>query len=95
METKNLFSLGLVATTTGVIRLLVEHGENTNALQPYLHRHQSGDWGDLDEEDKAENNLSVEKKFRILSAYHLFGEKIFVISEADRSSTTVLLPSEY
>ena len=92
---KSLFPLGFVATTPGIISLLEEHGENTDALQPFLHRHQSGDWGDLDEEDKAENNLSVEKKFRILSAYHLFGEKIWVITEADRSSTTVLLPSEY
>jgi hypothetical protein len=92
---KSLFPLGVLITTPGIIRFLEEHGENVNALQPFLHRHQSGDWGDLDEEDKAENDLSVEKKFRILSAYSLFGEKIWIITEADRSLTTVLLPREY
>ena len=92
---KRLFPLGFLVTTPGIISLLEEHGENADALQPFLRRHQSGDWGELDEADKAENNLSVAKKYRILSAYHLFGEKIWLITEADRSSTTVLLPSEY
>lgn len=55
-----------------------------------------GDWGDLDEEDRKENDLSVEEGFRILSAYELYtGEKVWIITEADRSSTTILLPSEY
>ena len=59
-------------------------------------RHITGDWGDLDEEDKQENELSVEQGFRILSAYHLnTGVRVWIITEADRGSTTVLLPSEY
>ena len=61
-----------------------------------LARHITGDWGDLCEEDVAENRLSVEQGFRILSSYELeTGEKIWLITEADRSATTFLLPSEY
>ena len=55
-----------------------------------------GDWGDVPDEDKEENNLSVYKGFRILSSYRLqTGVKVWVITEADRSATTFLLPSEY
>ncbi|MDE3075945.1 MAG: plasmid related protein [Chloroflexota bacterium] len=61
-----------------------------------LFRHVSGDWGELDEEDKAENELSLREGFRLLSAYTLRnGEKIWIITEADRSVTTLLLPDEY
>ena len=52
--------------------------------------------GDLCDEDKEENELSVEQGFRILSAYELHtGAKVWVITEADRSATTILLPDEY
>ena len=62
----------------------------------FLARHVVGDWGDLDEDDRAENELSIREGFRLLSAYHLRdGTRIWIITEADRSSTTVLLPSEY
>ena len=60
-----------------------------------LTRHVTGDWGDLGEEDKKENELSVKKGFRILSAYTLKnGERAWIITEADRSVTTILLPSD-
>jgi len=65
---------------------------------PHSHavRHSRGDWGDLDAEDAKENELSVREGFRILSNYALrTGERIWVITEADRSATTFLLPSEY
>ena len=72
----------------------LERCEETAA--EFLHRHVVGDWGDLDGDDRAENELSVQEGFRILSAYHLRnGTKIWVITEADRSSTTILLPEEY
>jgi hypothetical protein len=59
-----------------------------------LSRHQTGDWGEVPDEDKEENELSVKKGFRILSAYTLTnGEKVWVITEADRSATTILTPS--
>jgi hypothetical protein len=62
----------------------------------FIRRHATGDWGDLDEDDKAENELSVGEGFRILSAYTMErGVKLWVISESDRSVTTILLPSEY
>ena len=72
----------------------LERCEETAA--EFLHRHVVGDWGDLDGDDRAENELSVQEGFRILSAYHLRdGTKIWIITEADRSSTTILLPEEY
>jgi hypothetical protein len=62
----------------------------------FLDRHVNGDWGDVPEEDKQENAFSVEHGFRILSAYTTSaGETIWIITEADRSYTTILLPSEY
>ena len=61
-----------------------------------LIRHVTGDWGNLDDEDKKENELSVKEGFRILSAYKLgTGVKVWVITEWDRSFTTILLPDEY
>jgi hypothetical protein len=72
----------------------LERCEETAA--EFLHRHVVCDWGDVDEHDRAENELSVREGFRLLSAYHLRdGTKIWIITEADRSSTTILLPSEY
>ena len=62
---------------------------------PYLARHLAGDWGDLCEEDKAENELSLKEGFRLLSAYETEIGKIWIITEADRSVTTILFPSEY
>jgi hypothetical protein len=62
----------------------------------YLYRHDADDWGDLDDEDKKENDLSVKEGFRLLSAYHLeTGAKVWVIMEWDRSVTTILLPEDY
>jgi len=61
-----------------------------------LTRHVTGDWGDLEEEDKQENEFSVDKELRIFSAYKVHDDtKIWVITEADRSATTLLLPSDY
>jgi len=61
-----------------------------------VQRHQDGDWGDLCEADRQENEFSLIHGFRLLSAYHLnSGAQIWIITEADRSATTILLPSEY
>jgi hypothetical protein len=68
-------------------------GEETAA---YLRRHNGGDWGELGEHDTRENEISLQHGFRLLSAYTLrSGVKIWIITEADRSSTTILLPCEY
>jgi hypothetical protein len=60
-----------------------------------LIRHLSGDWGDLSSEDKAENDFSLRRDLRIFSAYDTPKGRLWIITEADRSATTVLLPSEY
>jgi hypothetical protein len=87
------FPLGRVGATPGALRAL-ERAEQLPA--EFLDRHVNGDWGDVPEEDKQENEFSVEHGFRILSAYTTSaGEKIWIITEADRSYTTILLPSEY
>lgn len=87
------FPLGMTVMTPGAINALRSAGETPEQL---FVRHQSGDWGNLDEEDKKENEFSVDKNLRIFSAYILStGVKVWVITEADRSVTTILLPSEY
>jgi hypothetical protein len=88
-----LFQLGQIVATPGALRVLEQAGQSPTE---FLDRHASGDWGDLDDEDKRENEFSVRNGFRILSAYTTrAGVKIWVITEADRSATTFLLPEEY
>ena len=60
-----------------------------------LKRHAARDWGDLDPEDKASNDLGVEKEGRLLSSYNIGDKQLWIVTEADRSVTTLLLPSEY
>jgi hypothetical protein len=87
------FTLGQVVATPGALAALAEAGQQP---EEFLDRHIVGDWGDLDDEDKAENEFSVSRHLRILSAYHLkSGIKLWIITEADRSATTLLLPEEY
>jgi hypothetical protein len=90
---KPKFSFGQLVATPGALRAFENAGES--AL-PYLQRHLTGDWGEVDEHDRAENEYSLQHGFRLLSAYRLSsGERIWIITEADRSSTCFLLPSEY
>ena len=87
------FPLGRLVATPGALRAMSEAG---NAPQEFLERHQQGDWGELDEHDRRENERSLKDACRLLSAYRLRdGTKIWIITEADRSATTVLLPEEY
>ena len=89
----DLFPLGQIVGTPGALRAL-EHAEQPPA--EFLSRHVTGDWGELDEEDVRENDFSVQYGYRILSAYTTSaGDKLWVITEADRSVTTILLPQEY
>lgn len=87
-----LFHLGQIVSTPGALTLMSENEINGVEL---LTRHCSGDWGDLSDFDKQENELSLKEGFRILSSYKTKGGKIWIITEADRSATTFLLPSEY
>ncbi len=88
-----LFPLGLIVATPGALDALI--AADSNGFE-YLARHATGDWGELDAEDKRENDQSVREGYRILSAYTLpTGTRIWIITEADRTSTTFLLPEEY
>lgn len=86
------FELGRVVATPGALEALEASGVSPVEL---LGRHQSGDWGEVPPEDVRENERSVECGFRILSIYPIGEERIWIITEADRSSTCLLLPSEY
>jgi hypothetical protein len=79
--------------TPGALAALNRAGQDPGE---FLTRHVTGDWGDLSDEDKEENELSVEQGFRILSAYTLEDDsRIWIITERDRSATTLLTPGEY
>jgi hypothetical protein len=86
------FSPGRVVATSAALALLGHHGK---APSEYLNRHLSGDWGDLDARDRQENERGVREGFRIFSAYSTPVGRIWIITEADRSSTCILLPGEY
>lgn len=91
--TKPLFNLGKVVSTPGALDALERAGTPAWEL---LAKHGRGDWGIVDDEDKQANDAAVSEGSRILSAYRVnTGEKIWVITEADRSSTCLLLPDEY
>jgi hypothetical protein len=91
-QVKPLFALGRTVATPGAIETMMEIDVSPVSL---LSRHQRGDWGELDEDDKAENDHSLKKGLRIFSSYQFDAVKLWVITEADRSSTTILLPEEY
>lgn len=95
---KALFPLGTLVTTPGAQEALALAGGGAVALS-LLRRHVTGDWDELTEHDRDENWLSVTAGLRILSFYtvQVGGEdvKLWVITEADRSATTFLLPEEY
>lgn len=88
------FELGVLAATPAALELL---GELEIAPSYLLERHMAGDWGSVPREDARENELSVKRGYRIVSSYPVGddGERVWIITEADRSSTCILLPEEY
>ncbi|HMH44457.1 MAG TPA: hypothetical protein VK557_13285 [Pyrinomonadaceae bacterium] len=87
------FPLGQTYVTPGAEEALMIAGQT--GIE-FLRRHMSGDFGELTDEDSQENELSLKEGFRVLSAYRTaHGQTLWLITEADRSSTTILLPSEY
>ena len=85
------FRLGHIVSTPNAL----EHLTQDDILLG-IQRHQAGDWGDVGEHDRHENELSLQQGFRLLSVYHsATGVKFWIITEADRSVTTVLLPEDY
>jgi len=90
-EQQTQFSLGSVCISPGAQEVLTHED-----VMLALGRHCRGDWGEVCAADREENDLSVREGFRLLSAYQSkSGQKFWVITEADRSVTTVLLPAEY
>lgn len=88
-----LFQLGTIVATPGALEALADAGQHP---AEFLSRHMSGDWGELCREDKRTNGEALRHGLRILSAYRTRkGVKLWVITEADRSSTCILLPDEY
>ncbi len=90
MTAMPLFSLGRVVATRNACSALT-----TEEIAAALARHAAGDWGELPPEDWQENELSLKEGFRLLSAYKARDQKFWVITEADRSVTTILLPEDY
>jgi hypothetical protein len=87
------FPLGLLTATPAALEALAESGQTPDY---FLARHVSGDWGEVGAADWRANDLAIRDGDRILSAYRtLRGQKLWVVTEADRSVTTILLPDEY
>lgn len=87
-QNRTQFPLGRLLATRGVLELGVE-------LWPLIVRHARGDWGDLEAEDRAANDRAVRFGGRIFSTYTVPRGRVWIITEADRSATTILLPEEY
>ena len=87
------FALGQTVITPGAKEALETAGQTATE---FLLRHMSGDWGELSDDDLQENELSLEQGFWLFSRYQTStGERLWIITEADRSATTILLPIEY
>lgn len=86
-----LFPLGQIVATNGVHK----HLANGIDPAPYTQQHHCGLWGDVPPEDAQENDLSALNDFRVLSSFNISEQRVWIITEADRSSTTLLFPSEY
>ncbi|WP_416173629.1 hypothetical protein [Dehalococcoides sp.] len=95
------FNTGQLVATRGVFEFACENPDFAKFIQKSLNRHVKGDWGDMDEEDKQTNDQALKQGTRLLSAYNddRFPKNgvatIWIITEADRSATTILFPNEY
>jgi hypothetical protein len=91
--TKAKVSLGQVVATAGAVEAMRESGQTPGF---FLMRHAAGDWGEVDADDWSLNDRAVIDGTRLLSAYRtLKGERLWIITEADRSVTSILRPDEY
>ena len=84
--------LGKVVATPGALKLLMEAGGHPF---DYLARHATGDWGELCAFDRRQNEIALREGLRVLSSYDVPAGRVWIITEADRSVTTILLPEEY
>jgi hypothetical protein len=83
--------LGRVLATPGALNLLEKSGEHPF---DYLARHATGDWGELCAFDRHQNEIALREGYRVLSSYDVPAGRVWIITEADRSVTTILLPEE-
>ena len=98
MDTPTLkarFQLGECFTTPGVLALLKFPQMPLVELAEFLHRHMAGEWGEGEPSDHAENERALEEGRRVMSVYMLGGEQIWIMTNADRLTTTILTPEEY
>ena len=92
MKTK-LFEPGTLAATQSAFAAIERANQD---VVDFFSRHVTGDWGEVSQEDRVENEVSLLNGYRLLSAYRTrLGERVWVLTEADRSMTTILLPEEY
>ena len=91
-QSSPLFPLGSVVSTRAVFDHLTTSQLDANS---FLQRHHCGDWGDVSPEDADENDFAVKNGLRIFSSYQMASKRVWVITEADRSVTTLLFPCEY
>jgi hypothetical protein len=84
--------LGRVVATPGALKLLAEAREHPF---DYLARHATGDWGELCAFDRRQNEIALRDGYRVFSSYDVLAERVWIITEANRSITTILLPEEY
>jgi hypothetical protein len=84
--------LGRVVATPGALKLL---GKSGGHPFDYLARHATGDWGELCAFDRRQNEIALRDGYRVFSSYDVLEDRVWVITEADRSVTTILLPEEY
>lgn len=88
------FRLGRIVATQGVCRAIWHQEDPRRTIIELLERHQQGDWGDVCDDDWRLNDRSV-KDGRLMSVYHVEGIKLYIITTADRSSTTIRTEEEY
>ena len=94
-STRPVVRTGRICWTAGINDKIADDENFAKFVMDNFARHVKGDWGDICLEDWQENELSLKQGFRLLSAYISGEEKIWIITEADRSVTTVLFPDEY
>lgn len=90
---KHAFAMGQLVATPAALKMLAEHGK---CIEEFLVRHAAGHWGDVDAEDWQANDAALARgDERLFSSYRIGDQKLWIITEADRSSTCALLPSDY
>ncbi len=89
------YTLGKLVMTKAVHERMILNSDFATGVLSSLQRYINGDWGDLCDSDKAENEKAIKENERIFALYNIGNEKIYIITEWDRLVTTILFPYEY